>query len=208
MKKSEFIKSIFENEDLTSKIANLDDNQLNDLKSAIGAIDTLKKSIQEDNEDHDIDNPLSKYSNDALNDMIVNLSRYDNTESDLQKVKSELERRKIKTESTGSDTEDDMFNNIINSDNFLKNLNNSYIKGELTGEKHKAHSDFIEVMKLKNSGDISGAIRLLNNLKRLGAALHETKMIPDTILDIITENENPRMKAKDIYKFIKKNFGN
>jgi hypothetical protein len=37
---------------------------------------------------------FSEYSNDALYDMIINLSRYENTESDIQMVKAELEKRK------------------------------------------------------------------------------------------------------------------
>jgi hypothetical protein len=39
---------------------------------------------------------FSEYSNDALNDMIINLSRYENTESDIQMVKDELAKRKGK----------------------------------------------------------------------------------------------------------------
>jgi hypothetical protein len=37
---------------------------------------------------------FSEYSNDALTDMIINLSRYENTESDIQMVKDELKKRK------------------------------------------------------------------------------------------------------------------
>lgn len=36
----------------------------------------------------------SEYSNDALKDMIINLSRYENTEGDIKIIKEELERRK------------------------------------------------------------------------------------------------------------------
>lgn len=37
---------------------------------------------------------FSEYSNDALYDMIINLSRYENTESEIKMVKEELEKRK------------------------------------------------------------------------------------------------------------------
>jgi len=37
---------------------------------------------------------FSEYSNDALYDMMINLSRYENTESEIQMIKDELERRK------------------------------------------------------------------------------------------------------------------
>jgi hypothetical protein len=37
---------------------------------------------------------FSEYSNDALTDMIINLSRYENNEEEIQDVKDELERRK------------------------------------------------------------------------------------------------------------------
>jgi len=40
------------------------------------------------------ENTFSEYSNDALLDMIVNLSRYENNESYIQDIKNELERRK------------------------------------------------------------------------------------------------------------------
>lgn len=57
----------------------LDDNDYNDV-DVLGSQE--KSSI------------FSEYSNNALTDMIINLSRYENTESDVQKVKAELERRK------------------------------------------------------------------------------------------------------------------
>jgi hypothetical protein len=37
---------------------------------------------------------FSEYSNDALADMIINLSRFENNEEDIQDVKDELARRK------------------------------------------------------------------------------------------------------------------
>lgn len=37
---------------------------------------------------------FSEYSDDALTDMIINLSRYENNEQEIQDVKDELERRK------------------------------------------------------------------------------------------------------------------
>ena len=37
---------------------------------------------------------FSEYSNDALADMIINLSRYENNEQEIQDVKDELARRK------------------------------------------------------------------------------------------------------------------
>ena len=37
---------------------------------------------------------FSEYSNDALTDMIINLSRYENNEKEIQDVKDELARRK------------------------------------------------------------------------------------------------------------------
>ena len=37
---------------------------------------------------------FSEYSNDALTDMIINLSRFENNEEDIQDVKDELARRK------------------------------------------------------------------------------------------------------------------
>jgi hypothetical protein len=43
---------------------------------------------------------FSEYSNDALTDMIINLSRYENTESDIQMVKDELEKRKANKKMT------------------------------------------------------------------------------------------------------------
>jgi hypothetical protein len=39
-------------------------------------------------------NRFSEYSNDALNDMIINLSRYKNTDSEIQMVKDELKKRR------------------------------------------------------------------------------------------------------------------
>jgi hypothetical protein len=43
---------------------------------------------------------FSEYSNDALYDMIINLSRYENTESEIQMVKAELEKRKANKKMT------------------------------------------------------------------------------------------------------------
>jgi hypothetical protein len=40
---------------------------------------------------------LSEYSNDALTDMIINLSRYEDNKEIIDSVKEELERRKSKT---------------------------------------------------------------------------------------------------------------
>ena len=37
---------------------------------------------------------LSNYSNDALTDMIVNLSRHEGNEEEIQQIKDELARRK------------------------------------------------------------------------------------------------------------------
>ena len=37
---------------------------------------------------------FSEYSNDALNDMIINLSRFEGNEEEIQMVKAELARRK------------------------------------------------------------------------------------------------------------------
>lgn len=37
---------------------------------------------------------FEEYSNDALTDMIANLSKFENTEEDVQRINSELERRK------------------------------------------------------------------------------------------------------------------
>jgi hypothetical protein len=50
---------------------------------------------------------FSEYSNDALYDMMINLSRYENTESDIQMVKAELEKRK--GENSGIQEEMDLF---------------------------------------------------------------------------------------------------
>ena len=41
-----------------------------------------------------LENKYSEYSNDALTDMIINLSRYEDTEDMIQMVKDELEKRK------------------------------------------------------------------------------------------------------------------
>jgi hypothetical protein len=37
---------------------------------------------------------FSEYSNDALTDMIINLSRFENNEEEIQDIKDELARRK------------------------------------------------------------------------------------------------------------------
>jgi len=50
---------------------------------------------------------FSEYSNDALYDMMINLARYENTESDIQMVKAELEKRK--GENSGIQEEMDLF---------------------------------------------------------------------------------------------------
>lgn len=41
-----------------------------------------------------INESFEEYSDDALTDMIINLSRYENNEQEIQDVKDELERRK------------------------------------------------------------------------------------------------------------------
>ena len=46
---------------------------------------------------------FSEYSNDALADMIINLSRYEGTEEDIRKVKQELEKRKGQVKEISSD---------------------------------------------------------------------------------------------------------
>jgi hypothetical protein len=60
------------------------------------------------------------YSNDALTDMIVNLSRYEGNEEDIQNVKKELNKRKgIAEDVVGSDdgveygVEDEKFAEIM-----------------------------------------------------------------------------------------------
>lgn len=42
---------------------------------------------------------FSEYSDDALTDMIINLSRFENNEEDIQDAKDELARRKKEKES-------------------------------------------------------------------------------------------------------------
>jgi hypothetical protein len=65
-----------------------------------GAYDTYKLDFENKNDKKmayggGVDR-FSEYSNDALYDMMINLSRYENTESDIQMVKDELEKRKGK----------------------------------------------------------------------------------------------------------------
>ena len=65
-----------------------------------GAYDTYKLDFENKNDKKmayggGVDR-FSEYSNDALYDMMINLSRYENTESDIQMIKDELEKRKGK----------------------------------------------------------------------------------------------------------------
>jgi hypothetical protein len=53
----------------------------------------------------DESNNFSEYSNDALTDMIINLSRYENNEEDIQTIKDELKRRKQEDVNEGEDYE-------------------------------------------------------------------------------------------------------
>jgi hypothetical protein len=46
------------------------------------------------NEEYNTEESFKDYSNDALTDMIINLSRFENNESIIKRVKAELERRK------------------------------------------------------------------------------------------------------------------
>lgn len=62
-------------------------------KSKAGAIAT-SKAMTESLEPTKQNDRFSDYSNDALADMIVNLSRYEDTEEIIDTVKKELERRK------------------------------------------------------------------------------------------------------------------
>ena len=51
----------------------------------------IKESDLEDYSEYS--KSLSKHSNDALADMIVNLSRYEGNEEEIQQIKDELKRR-------------------------------------------------------------------------------------------------------------------
>ena len=75
---------------------------------------------------------FSEYSNDALNDMIINLSRYENTESDIQMVKDELKKRKRKNLSVGIE-KDSMF---LTKEQIK--MWNDYVKsGKINGKSEK-----------------------------------------------------------------------
>jgi hypothetical protein len=146
MKKSEFIKMVLENDDLTSKIANLDDNQFDTLKTAIGAIETLKQIKEDGGEQSAIF----------------------------------IDGKEIKPETVQKNG--DASFSIMFTDGTEKIISVS-------------HDQWDEINQL-----------YLTQQKEEHSSIYETKVISDVILDIINENENPRMKVKDIYKFIRKKF--
>jgi DNA repair protein RadC len=84
---------------------------------------------------------LSEYSNDALYDMIINLSRYKNTESEIKMIKAELEKRKAnKKMATGGKVNKDIqitpsIKNFIDSlkkkGNFIKGNEQKNVNGIL-----------------------------------------------------------------------------
>jgi hypothetical protein len=53
-----------------------------------------EKLVKASNIKENLENDFSEYSNDALTDMVVNLSRYEDTEDMIEKVKAELAKRK------------------------------------------------------------------------------------------------------------------
>jgi DNA repair protein RadC len=84
---------------------------------------------------------LSEYSNDALYDMIINLSRYKNTESEIKMIKAELEKRKASQKmATGGKVNKDIqitpsIKNFIDSlkkkGNFIKGNEQKNVNGIL-----------------------------------------------------------------------------
>tara|TARA_R110000803_G_scaffold137792_1_gene204701 strand:- start:46 stop:414 length:369 start_codon:yes stop_codon:yes gene_type:complete len=81
---------------------------------------------------------FGEYSNDALVDMIVNLSRYQDNEEDIKDIKKELERRKMGSninESTKSNALGIM--NAINFNDFSSKDLLISVMAELSLEKTK-----------------------------------------------------------------------
>ena len=81
---------------------------------------------------------FGEYSNDALVDMIVNLSRYQDNEEDIKDIKKELERRKMGSninESTKSNAFGIM--NAINFNDFSSKDLLISVMAELSLEKTK-----------------------------------------------------------------------
>lgn len=130
------------------------------------------------------ENTFSKYSNDALADMIVNLSRYEGNKDLIANIKQELEKRKKAVEEKLDPVgkEDDDINNdgkVDKTDKYLLNRRKAISKNIKEGDDHE-----VAMAQASLKSIIKSAAQLINKLGNM------ERDIPGWIQDHITNAEN------------------
>ena len=133
-----------------------------------------------------LENQFSEYSNSALADMIVNLSRFEGNEELIASVKDELKSRKNKMSEKLDlvGKEDSDINNdgkVNKTDKYLANRRKTIAKS-MQKEGHNDHEVAMAMSSLKSI--IKSSVTLLNKLG------NEERNIPGWIQDHITNAEN------------------
>ena len=130
------------------------------------------------------ENTFSKYSNDALADMIVNLSRYEGNKDLIANIKQELEKRKKAVEEKLDPVgkEDDDINNdgkVDKTDKYLAHRRKAISKNIKEGDDHE-----VAMAQASLKSIIKSAAQLMNKLGNM------ERDIPGWIQDHITNAEN------------------
>jgi hypothetical protein len=130
------------------------------------------------------ENTFSKYSNDALADMIVNLSRYEGNKDLIANIKQELEKRKKAVEEKLDPVgkEDNDINNdgkVDKTDKYLLNRRKAISKNIKEGDDHE-----VAMAQASLKSIIKSAAQLMNKLGNM------ERDIPGWIQDHITNAEN------------------
>jgi hypothetical protein len=157
-----------------------------------------------------LENKYSEYSNDALADMVVNLSRYEDTEDMIQMVKAELEKRKkSKNVKEGlNESYDDMYGVDGEDENeFLKdkyqNKNNDkiarYEKYTYTLDGEKVTPDDIAFYNNLLGAELDGKVYKMgipdeNGNVELRLAKGKTGMYTESLSEAKKSNVHTRIK--------------
>jgi len=131
-----------------------------------------------------LENQFSEYSNSALADMIVNLSRFEGNEELIASVKDELESRKNKMSEKLDPVghEDSDINNdgkVNKTDKYLLNRRKAIAKNIKEGDDHE-----VAMAQASLKSIIKSAAQLMNKLGMM------ERDIPGWIQDHITNAEN------------------
>jgi len=131
-----------------------------------------------------LENQFSEYSNSALADMIVNLSRFEGNEELIASVKDELESRKNKMSEKLDPVghEDSDINNdgkVNKTDKYLANRRKAIAKNIKEGDDHE-----VAMAQASLKSIIKSSAQLMNKLGNM------ERDIPGWIQDHITNAEN------------------